>query len=52
MLDTNPSLVIAFTLIAGGTSGTHHTITGARRRGIPVVIVEPDGTTTQDHDRR
>jgi len=43
MLDTRPGLVIAFTLIAGGTPGTRHTLTNAYRRGIPVVIVTPDG---------
>ena len=52
MLDPSPSLVIAFTLIPGGTPGTRHTITVARRRRIPVVIVEPDGTITREHPRR
>ena len=52
MLDTSPSLVIAFTLIAGGSTGTRHTLTGAHRRGIPVRVVEPDGTTTREHLRR
>jgi hypothetical protein len=54
MLDTRPVLVIAFTVIAGGTPGTRHTLTNAYRRGIPVVIVTPDGhiatyTPTQPH---
>ena len=52
MLDTKPVLVIAFTLIPGGTPGTRHTITAARRRGIPVLIVEPDGAINRDHGRR
>jgi hypothetical protein len=43
MLDAHPSLVIAFTLIPGGTPGTRHTLTNAYRRQIPVVIVTPDG---------
>ena len=43
MLDTRPTLVIAFTLIPGGTRGTRHTLTNAYQRGIPVVIVTPDG---------
>ena len=34
MLDTRPVLVIAFTVIAGGTTGTRHTLTNAYRRGI------------------
>jgi hypothetical protein len=42
MLDTRPALVIAFTLIPGGTPGTRHTLTNAYRRGIPVVIVTLD----------
>jgi hypothetical protein len=43
MLDTHPVLVIAFTLIPGGTPGTRHTLTNASRRGIPVVIVTRGG---------
>jgi hypothetical protein len=43
MLDRHPVLVIAFTLLPGGTPGTRHTLTNAYRRGIPVVIVTPDG---------
>ena len=43
MLETHPVLVIAFTLIPGGTPGTRHTLKNAYRRGIPVVIVTPDG---------
>jgi hypothetical protein len=43
MLDTHPILVIAFTMIPGGTPGTRHTLTNAYRRGIPVVVVTPDG---------
>lgn len=45
MLDTHPTLVIAFTTIPGGTPGTRHTLTTAYHRGIAVVIVTPDGTT-------
>ena len=48
MLDTQPVLVIAFTLISGGTTpGTRHTLNCASRRGIPVVIVTPDGQMTE-----
>jgi hypothetical protein len=43
MLDTHPILVIAFTMIPGGTPGTRHTLTNTSRRGIPVEIVTPDG---------
>jgi hypothetical protein len=48
-------LVIACTVIAGGTAGTRHTLTNAYRRRIPIVIVTPDGhiatyTPTQPHD--
>ena len=44
MLDTHPTLVIAFTTIPGGTPGTRHTLTNAYRRGIAVAIVTADGT--------
>jgi hypothetical protein len=44
--------VIAFTLIPGGSTGTRHTITGARRRGIPVLSVTPEGTITRVDLRR
>lgn len=38
MLDAKPSLVIAFW--DGASRGTKHTITEARRRGIPVEVVQ------------
>ena len=46
MLDTRPVLVIAVTVIAVGTAGTRHTLTNAYRRGIPVVVVTPQGHIT------
>lgn len=45
MLDTRPALVVGFTTRPGGTPGTRHTLTNARRRGIPTVVVTPDGST-------
>jgi hypothetical protein len=39
MLDAQPDLVIAFW--DGKSAGTRHTITEARKRGIPVEVIEP-----------
>lgn len=39
MLDQQPDLVIAFRC-TGGSRGTDHTISEARRRGIPVEVIE------------
>ena len=49
MLDQKPDLVIAFWV--GASTGTHHTITEAERRGIPVEVITPaDLNLSQGND--
>jgi hypothetical protein len=43
MLEQEPDIVLAFQL--GGSRGTQHTITEARRRGIPVEVITPDNAS-------